>query len=502
MLHNVRTFYVSLFTAVSLRHYELSQLRKQVRKLTSLTWMYKRNCTAARSRKKVICYLGSWSTYRQGDGKFQIEDIDPSLCTHLIYSFVGVTNNDVKILDPELDLNKNGFSRFNELRKKNPELKTMVAVGGWTEGSAGFSRMASNPSSRGEFVKNVVAFIKKYKFNGLDMDWEYPAQRDGASPADVDNFVALLKELRATFDREKFLLSAAVGAAESSASKSYNIPEISKYLHFINLMTYDLHGYWDRKTGMHSALYSASSEIGDAAKRNIDVIVKYWLSQGTPKEKLILGTPLYGRSFTINSGSNAVDSVSSGPGAKGIYTGEGGLLGYNEICELIKNSGWQVKFDVERRVPYAYHANQWVSFDNVKSMTEKAEFVNKMGLGGAMVWSIDTDDFKGNCGIKYPLLKTLNAVLRNGESVTDPRAEASLEPTNEGTAMPVEEPQNPTYAENDAECTAAGAFPDPTNCNQFFYCVADGIGNFIKYPASCPTKNLCFNKESGFCDWS
>lgn len=192
----------------------------------------------------------------------------------MIYSFVGVTKNDVTILDPNLDVDKNGFGRFNGLRKRNPGLKTMVAIGGWNEGSADFSRMAASPSSRGEFVNNVIKFIKKYNFDGLDMDWEYPAQREGASPADVGNFVALLRDLRIAFDRENLLLSAAVGAAESLASKSYKIKEIAKYLHFVNLMAYDLHGHWDFKTGMHSALYAASSESGDAAKLNIVSIIE------------------------------------------------------------------------------------------------------------------------------------------------------------------------------------------------------------------------------------
>lgn len=40
--------------------------------------------------KVVVCYLGSWAVYRPGRGAFAIENIDPSLCTHLIYSFAGL----------------------------------------------------------------------------------------------------------------------------------------------------------------------------------------------------------------------------------------------------------------------------------------------------------------------------------------------------------------------------------------------------------------------------
>ena len=224
------------------------------------------------SAEKIVCYFGSWAAYRPGDGRFVVEDIDPTLCTHLIYTFVGLAGDNVRVLDPWQDLpkdsGKNGFARFTNLRSRNPAAKMLIAIGGWNEGSVKYSRMAANPKSRARFVKNVVAFVKKYDFDGFDLDWEYPAQRQGA-PHDVQNFVELLKELRAAFDVEGLILSGAVASAEFSASLSYNIPEISKYFHFINVMTYDLHGAWDKKTGINAPLYPAADETGKDRQLNV-----------------------------------------------------------------------------------------------------------------------------------------------------------------------------------------------------------------------------------------
>lgn len=40
--------------------------------------------------KVVVCYIGTWSVYRPAAGSFSLDNFDPSLCTHVIYSFAGL----------------------------------------------------------------------------------------------------------------------------------------------------------------------------------------------------------------------------------------------------------------------------------------------------------------------------------------------------------------------------------------------------------------------------
>lgn len=102
----------------------------------------------------MVCYYGSWAVYRPGDGKFPVEEIDPFLCTHLIYGFAGLGHdNRIRSLDSWNDLKDNygkgAFLRFTTgLKAKNPKLKTIIAIGGWNEGSMKYSAMAESPSSR------------------------------------------------------------------------------------------------------------------------------------------------------------------------------------------------------------------------------------------------------------------------------------------------------------------------------------------------------------------
>jgi chitinase len=68
-------------------------------------------------------------------------------------------------------------------------------------------------------------------------------------------FGVFAKELSAAFKPKGLLLSAAVSAGKSTIEKAYDVPVLGQYLDFINVMTYDFHGSWDKKTGHHSPLY-------------------------------------------------------------------------------------------------------------------------------------------------------------------------------------------------------------------------------------------------------
>lgn len=367
------------------------------------------------SAQIVGCYYGSWSVYAEGNGNFQIENIDTSLCTHFFYSFAGISENgDVVVDDPDNDLpdGNDGYRRFVNLKNQNSDLKIMLSIGGASESSAKFSRVIDNANLRKKFVKNATKFLKTYGFDGLDMDWEYPAQ-NGGGDKDKENFSKLLQELREEFDNHGYILSAAVAADPDSVETSYDIPKVSRYLDIINIMTYDFHGSWDSVTGNNAPLYPGDADDDDYARTlNVDASIQNWIAGGAAPEKIVMGCPLYGRSFTLDDSSdNGVGASASQPGKPGPYTQEPGTLGYNEICEMQRDGGWDTIWDDKQKVPYSIKGDQWVGYDNVKSLKIKAQYARDNGLAGMMVWSVDQDDFGGICGDKYPLLNVINEGL-------------------------------------------------------------------------------------------
>jgi chitinase len=131
----------------------------------------------------------------------------------------------------------------------NPKLKVLLAVGGWAFGSEPFRALTTNPFRMNGFIYDAIEFLRKHNFDGLDIDWEYPR-----GPDDRAAFVSLIKELRLAFEGEsksaenaKLILSAAVPASFEAIAAGYDVPELSKYLDYINVMTYDFHGQWENQ---------------------------------------------------------------------------------------------------------------------------------------------------------------------------------------------------------------------------------------------------------------
>ncbi|XP_034826387.1 probable chitinase 2 [Maniola hyperantus] len=445
----------------------------------------------AANEKRVVCYYGSWATYRNSFGKFDVSDINTELCTHIVYTFLGInTKGAVISLDPYLDYpdnwGKDNLRKFSALKEQNPNVKTLLAVGGWNEGSAKYSVMAKKPTLRRKFITTALETVRKYNFDGLDIDWEYPNRYDSVyGPADVNNFSKLLKELRKEFNKYGLLLTAAVSPVKKVASLSYDIPVISQYLDFINVMAYDMYVASDNETG-HNAPLHKSEEDDDIPLEDlntVDGVLEYWLGQGCPPEKLVLGVPLYGHTFTLkNVNNNGVRAPSSGPGIAGPYTVTKGMIGYNELCQKFDAETWNLRYDDSAKVPYAVQGQNWISYDNADSLADKVKYALKYNVTGIMAWSIETDDFRGMCEDgDYPLLRSINRAL--GRSV------------NELNTTPTNPPANTTSS----RCVEEGFQANPEDCSSFFYCVRDAGGNLVPKLLHCPS-NLLWDQTNKLCN--
>ena len=485
---------------------------------------------SANHGKIMGCYFGSWAFYRPGLGKFDVPDIDPTLCTHGFYGFADIDENtyEIRVWDPWYDLgpqdcgagecNYDSYRRFVALKQRNPDFKPMISVGGWTAGSKEFSEMARDPGLRAVFIDSVVAFLQKFGFEGLDFDWEYPGFFDGSDEEnDRDNFSALIRELAERLHPLGYLLSSAMSPGYEKIPTCYDLPELNKHFDFVNVMTYDYHGYWkDREewdhrefTGHNAPMISTDSEMAAGPSHpgymyNVFDSVNLYIDGGMDASKIVLGMPLYGRGWElVDPTNNGIYCPTDAGVPWGPYTQQVGIWGYEEVLQAQYNTtmndqmpeatpgGWQIVVDSCYQAPYMTNGPYWVSYDDPDSLTLKAQFANHMGLAGAFVWSVDTDDFHAdNSPELFPLMRAINRALASGLTYTPSHPCVG--------SAPMCEISTPAM-----DCQSDGQrLPHPTDCHKYYECSdPDGDGLMAVEEHDCgdwffdPALNTCVDPE-------
>lgn len=270
------------------------------------------------------------------------------------------------------------------LKKQNRNLKVILSIGGWTY-SSNFASAASTADNRAQFANSAVTLMKDWGFDGIDIDWEYPADDTQAN-----NFVLLLQACRSALDAyaaqyspgTHFLLSVASPAGPTN----YNIMHLSDmdaYLDSWNLMAYDYAGSWDTITGYQANLYPSASNP-NSTPFSTDRAIRDYISAGISASKIVMGMPIYGRSF--ESTSLPVGSLYSGIGSG---SWEDGVWDY----KALPKAGATEYYDSGAGASYSYDATaqELISYDTVQSVLTKTTYIQSNGMLGAMFWEASAD---------------------------------------------------------------------------------------------------------------
>ena len=314
------------------------------------------------------------------------DEIAPEKLTHINYAFANIVNGEMV---EGFAHDAENFRTLNALKAKNPKLKVLVSVGGWTW-SGNFSDMALTAASRQRFIASAVAFLRRHQLDGLDIDWEFPGQEGMNNvhrPEDRENSTALLREMRAALDQagkedgKRYLLTMAVQAADAWLEHT-EMGHAQAYLDYINLMAYDAYGpYADSITGHHAALYANPA---DPKQFSAATMVSHFIAAGVPAGKIVLGVPFYGHAWAdVAPAFHGLYQPGKPPGqtAAEISTSAAGRPGFTRYWDAISE------------VPFLYNAEKRIfySYEDAESIAAKARYVVGRGLAGMMFWEYHGD---------------------------------------------------------------------------------------------------------------
>ncbi|EQB38584.1 hypothetical protein M948_08335 [Virgibacillus sp. CM-4] len=430
---------------------------------------------AAASGYNIVGYYPSWAAYGRD---FQVWDMDASKVSHINYAFadicwdgrhgnpdpespnpqtwacqdengnIDVPNGTVVMGDPWIDAQKTNpgdnwddplkgnFQQLIKLKEENPHLKTFISIGGWSWSNR-FSDVAADPTTREQFANSAVDFIRKYGFDGVDIDWEYPVSGglpgNSTRPEDKQNYVLLLQEVREKLDAAEaedgteYLLTIASAANEEYVNNN-ELTQIAEIVDWINIMTYDFNGGWQTQSGHNAPLYfdpeAETAGLPNAESFNVASAVNSYLNEGVPGNKLVLGTPFYGRGWSDCEATNNGEYQNCSPATEGTW--ENGTFDFSDLEDnYINKNGYQRYWNDEAKVPYLYNASNgnFITYDDEESFGYKTDFIKSKGLAGAMFW-----DYSGD--VNHTLVTTLATNLQfTGGDGGDPESPA-LAPQN------------------------------------------------------------------------
>jgi chitinase len=363
-------------------------------------------------------WYASWSAYGRD---FPVQRIEAGKLTHLYFAFASLEADGAIVPDdPAVDVERvfgvepeglayhGHFAQLQALRAANPGLKLVVSLGGSAQGGR-FAALAADPVERQRLAAAAVDFLERYGFDGLDLDWEFPVR------ADRENVLALVTELRASLGQR--WLSLSIGAT-AARLEGLDLPALAGLVDVFNLMAYDFHGGWDRRTGHQSALYPdpddpAVRSAWLARQYNVRDAVNLCLQAGVPPKRLVLGCPAYGRAWLVadSAGDDSGEAGSDGRflparDEKPAGTWQAGTYDWDDLRDEGRWLPERRHFDPQSGASWYFDpaSGLFVSYDDDQAVLAKARFVREWGLGGMSFWHLGADTGGSRIGLAGDML--------------------------------------------------------------------------------------------------
>lgn len=279
------------------------------------------------------------------------------------FAFVDKSDGSIYLNQHNLDHLNDNIEAMKELKEERSNLKILITVGSY-ETSDNFPVVAEDAKKRQNFAVTTKAFMEKYDFDGVDIDWEF------TKCADTTHYIDLVKDMRHN-NPGKLLTVSVFRRPGRMACIDYTAltPNVDHY----NLLTYEYYGPWSKVTGFNTPL---GHDKGEPCYLDIEDSTNVFLAlRGVPKNKVFLGLAFYGQRFS---------------GTKGFYMPfeEGQYINYKDIPDVSA-----AEYDYQAQAVYIHEQDKEVltTFDNPQSIAAKCDYINQQDVAGAIAWELGQD---------------------------------------------------------------------------------------------------------------
>lgn len=298
----------------------------------------------------VIAYVTSWND--------SMPEATNLTCINYSFGHVNKKFNGVTIDNPRK------LRKIVRLKKKNPSLKVVLSIGGW--GSGRFSEMVSDPVLRAKFARDCKRVVRRYRLDGIDIDWEYPGTsvaKISSAPTDTENYTLMMRDIRAAIGPDKILSQATVASA-----KYINFADVEPYVDYTNVMTYDMGDEHTHNSPLHRSAYTLGIGADEGLQMHIDA--------GIPASKIVMGMSFGARGAReFRRRWNPRMPVDSLPQGYSFYRD---MEAGGNPC-IIDSTGVLV-----------------MAFEDTTSIRLKSEYALQQGFKGAMFWCYEGDTPSGD----------------------------------------------------------------------------------------------------------
>lgn len=242
---------------------------------------------------------------------------------------------------------------------------------------SGHSTFWASSTAQTTFINNIVSLLNTRQGHGVNIDFE------GMGSSDNAPFVTFITNLNNALNAANPSYELSICLYAVDWSNTFNMPALSAQVNYFTIMGYDYYYGGSAQAGPTAPLYNYQTSYNYTLGKSIT----YYIKQGAPANKLLMGLPYYGREWEVTQNSTLPAATT------GSFNASRTLLAISTGSNYTTaNKYWEgncyspyYKFTTGGSLRQC-----WV--DDVYSMDRKFKMVNQRELGGIAIWALGYDN--------------------------------------------------------------------------------------------------------------